>query len=153
MNNIMKKTILILASLISLNLSAQDTTHPDTCIVTVYDTITYTNIEWVVEAVVMDTFTVYKIEWIQRDTCYTQIYDTVQVRETIFDTVTVYETVYDTVVVYYDDPLSIDQQTFQPERVLVKTVNLNGQIVTNRPRNTVLIDVYSDGSFKKYVIR
>jgi len=142
----MKKTFLILISLISLNLSAQNLTLQDTCNVTVHDTITYVNWE-------TDTFTVYKILWIQRDTCYTQIYDTVQVRETIFDTVTVYETVYDTVVVYYDDPLSIDQQTFQPERILVKTVNLNGQIVTNRPRNTVLIDVYSDGSFKKYVIR
>ena len=152
----MKKIILILISLISLNVYAtQDSLQDpcivtvfshvtidtcerqildygsyqpieDTCIETIYDTVTY--IEWQYEYIVIDTFTIYKIEYI-------------------------YETIYDTVIVYYDSPLSIEQQTFQSERILVKTVNIKGQIVTNRPRNVVLIDVYSDGSTRKYIIR
>ena len=132
----MKKTILILVSLLSLNLSAQDTTHVsthiDTSNVTIYDTVTYIN--WQYEYIVVDTFTIYKVEYIYIDTF-------------------IYETIYDTVIVYHNDPLSIEQQTFQPERILVKTINTKGQIVTNRPRNVVLIDVYSDGSIKKYIIR
>ena len=132
----MKKTILILVSLLSLNLSAQDTTHVsthiDTCNVTIYDTVTYIN--WQYDYIVVDTFTIYKVEYTYIDTF-------------------IYETIYDTVIVYHNDPLSIEQQTFQPERILVKTINTKGQIVTNRPRNVVLIDVYSDGSIKKYIIR
>jgi len=152
----MKKIILILISSISLNVYATqdslqdpcivtvfgitidtcdvhildygvfDQSIRDTCVETIYDTVTYIN--WQYEYIVIDTFTIYKIEYI-------------------------YETIYDTVIVYYDSPLSIEQQTFQSERILVKTVNIKGQIVTNRPRNVVLIDVYSDGSTKKYIIR
>ena len=132
----MKKIILILVSLLSLNLSAQDTTHVSTHIdtwnVTIYDTVTYIN--WQYEYIVVDTFTIYKVEYTYIDTF-------------------IYETIYDTVIVYHNDPLSIEQQTFQPERILVKTINTTGQIITNRPRNVVLIDVYSDGSIKKYIIR